>query len=125
MTAIVLVGGGGTRLRPLTYAVPKPLVPVLNRPLVCHIIANLRRPGVDNVILATSAPGMGAGRGAGSALGVSLTYSYETEPLGSGLAVKQAAPRHVGAFFGCTGDGITDLDLTAMAARHRRRDRRP
>ena len=121
MNAVILVGGGGTRLRPLTYAVPKPLVPVLNRPLVCHIIANLRRHGVDNVVLATSDPGIEAALGDGSALGVSLTYSYETEPLGSGLAVKQAAPRHVGAFFVCNGDVVTDLDLAGMANRHRER----
>ena len=122
MDAVVLVGGGGTRLRPLTYALPKPLVPVLNRPLLTHIIANLARHGVRRVVLATSDPRIEAALGNGAGLGVKLTYSYETEPLGSGLAVKQAAPRHVGAFFVCNGDVITDLDLTAMAARHRERD---
>ncbi len=123
MNAVILVGGGGTRLRPLTYAVPKPLIPVLNRPLITHLIDNLRRHGVDRIVLAASA---GDRRiedavGDGTALGISITYSYETEPLGSGLAVKQAARDFVRAFFVCNGDVITDLDVADMAARHRER----
>ena len=121
MDAVILVGGGGTRLRPLTYAVPKPLIPVLNQPLVVRLIANLRRHGVDHVVLAASASErrLETALGDGSALGVTLTYAYETEPLGSGLAVKQAAHDLHDAFFVCNGDVITDLDLSAMAQRHR------
>ena len=93
MNAVILVGGGGTRLRPLTYAIPKPLIPVLNQPLIARLIANLARHGVDNVVLAASASErrIENALGNGSSLGVKLSYSYETEPLGSGLAVKQAA----------------------------------
>ena len=89
MDAVILVGGGGTRLRPLTYAVPKPLIPVFNRPLITRIIDNLARHGVDNVVLAASAGDrrLEAALGNGSSLGVHLKYAYETEPLGSGLAV--------------------------------------
>ena len=121
MNAVILVGGGGTRLRPLTYAVPKPLIPVLNQPLISRVIANLQSHGVDRVVLAASAGErrIETSLGDGAHLGVKLTYCYETEPLGSGLAVKQAALGFDGPFFVCNGDIITDLDLTAMAARHR------
>jgi mannose-1-phosphate guanylyltransferase len=124
MNAVVLVGGGGTRLRPLTYAVPKPLLPVLNRPLITHLLANLQRHGVNHVVFAAAA---GDHRieevlGSGEGTGLTLTYSYEVEPLGSGLAVKQAARDFESAFFVCNGDVISDLDLTAMAQRHRERD---
>jgi mannose-1-phosphate guanylyltransferase len=118
--AVILVGGGGTRLRPLTYAVPKPLIPVINRPLISLLIGNLQRHGVRRIVLAAAAAErrLEAELKDGSDLGVSLMYSYETEPLGSGLAVKQAARDLNAAFFVCNGDVITDLDLSAMAARH-------
>jgi len=123
MDAVILVGGGGTRLRPLTYAVPKPLIPVLNRPLVAHLIANLAHHGVENVVLAASATEkrIEAALGEGYGLGVHIAYAYEEEPLGSGLAVKQAAKDFQGPFFVCNGDVITDLDLSSMAQRHRDR----
>jgi mannose-1-phosphate guanylyltransferase len=120
MNAVILVGGGGTRLRPLTYAIPKPLIPVLNRPLISHLISNLRRHGVDHVVLAASANErrIEHALGNGASLDVSLRYCYEDQPLGSGLAVKQAAQGFDGPFFVCNGDVITDLDLSAMARRH-------
>jgi len=123
MDAVILVGGGGTRLRPLTYAVPKPLIPVMNRPLVAHLIANLARHGVENVVLAASATEkrIEAALGEGYGLGVHIAYAYEEEPLGSGLAVKAAAKDFQGSFFVCNGDVITDLDLSSMAQRHRNR----
>ena len=122
--AVILVGGGGTRLRPLTYAVPKPLIPVLNRPLITHILANLERHGVRRVVLAASASDsrLEEALGDGADLGLELSYCYESEPLGSGLAVKQAARDFDNAFFVLNGDVISDLDLTAMAARHRERE---
>jgi mannose-1-phosphate guanylyltransferase len=124
MDAVILVGGGGTRLRPLTYAIPKPLIPVFNQPLIARIIANLARHGVSRVVLAASANErrIESYLGNGAQLGVELRYSYETEPLGSGLAVKQAAKDFDGAFFVCNGDIITDLDLSTMLARHRERE---
>ena len=124
MDAVILVGGGGTRLRPLTYALPKPLIPVFNQPLISRIIAHLARHGVDRVVLAAAASErrIEAALGDGAQLSVQLSYSYETEPLGSGLAVKQAAANFDGAFFVCNGDIITDLDLTAMLKQHRAQD---
>ena len=121
MNAVILVGGGGTRLRPLTYALPKPLLPVLNRPLLSHLVANLRRGGVESIVLAASAADRRIEEtlGDGRDLGVEIRYSYEEEPLGSGLAVKQAAEGFAGAFFVCNGDVISDLDVAAMTAGHR------
>jgi mannose-1-phosphate guanylyltransferase len=123
MEAVILVGGGGTRLRPLTYAVPKPLIPIFNQPLLARIIGQLARHGVDHVVLAASAGDrrMEEALGDGSGFGIRLSYSYETQPLGSGLAVKQAARDFEGAFFVCNGDVITDLDLSAMLKRHKER----
>ena len=120
MNAVILVGGGGTRLRPLTNAVPKPLIPVFNRPLLARIIAHLVRNGVDRVVLAASAAEtrLEAALGDGRDLDVELSYSYEQEPLGSALAVKQAASDFNSAFFVCNGDIFTDLDLRAMLDRH-------
>jgi mannose-1-phosphate guanylyltransferase len=120
MNAVVLVGGLGTRLRPLTYSVAKPLIPIVNRPLVGHILANLQRHGVQRVVLAASAGDRSIEHaiGDGAAYGLEVGYSYETEPLGSGLAVKLAARDFDGAFFVCNGDVVTNLDLSAMARLH-------
>ncbi len=122
MKGVILVGGEGTRLRPLTYARPKQLVPVLNRPLLEHLLRHLAAHGVDDLVIAGSASNRAIEDyfGDGAALGVRLRYSYETEPLGSGLAVKQAAAGFDSAFFVCNGDIITDLDLTAMLECHRK-----
>ncbi len=123
MDAVILVGGSGTRLRPLTYAVPKPLIPVINRPLITHLIANLKRHGVQHIVLAASASDrrIEEALGDGSQLGVSLDYSYESEPLGSGLAVKLAAKGFDAPFFVSNGDVMNDLDLTDMARQHTER----
>ncbi len=123
MNAVILVGGGGTRLRPLTYAVPKSLIPVLNRPLITHLLDNLRRHGVSRAVLAASASDKRIEEvfGDGGSIGMELSYCYETEPLGSGLAVKAAARGFDTAFFVCNGDVITSLDVADMAVRHRER----
>lgn len=121
MRGVILAGGEGTRLRPLTYARPKQLVPVLNRPLLEHLLRHLASQGVDDLVVAGSASNRAVEEhfGDGSALGIRLRYSYETEPLGSGLAVKQAAATFSDTFVVCNGDIITDLDLVAMLERHR------
>lgn len=124
MFAVILAGGAGTRLRPLTYARRKELVPLLNRPLLEYRLLNLRQHGVQDIVLACS-QGMREVEehfGDGSTLGVRLRYSYEDRPLGSGRAVKEAA-RFTGAsgtLVVCNGDILTNVDLTAMLERHRR-----
>ncbi len=123
MHAIILAGGSGTRLRPLTYARRKELVPLLNRPLLEYRLRNLRDHGVTDIVLACA---QGTGEiedhfGDGAALGVRLTYNYEEKPLGSGRAVKEAAraASATGTLAVCNGDILTNVDLTAMIARHR------
>ena len=123
MHSIVLVGGEGTRLRPLTLRTPKPLVPVLNRPLLTYLLAHLRAHGVTDVRLAMTSRSSAVEEalGDGSALGLRLDYIYEESPLGSGGAIAQAAANWDEPFLVCNGDIVTDLDITAMVSEHRAR----
>ncbi len=124
MQAIVLVGGEGTRMRPLTLRTPKQLVPVVNRPLLEHLLLRLRVHGVDRVTLALMErnEAIRDAFGDGRALGLSIDYRYEDEPLGSGGAIGQAAEGWNERFFVCNGDVITDANLTAMRDAHIERD---
>lgn len=124
MQAIVLVGGEGTRLRPLTLRTPKQLVPVVNRPLLEHLLLRLRSHGVDRVTLALMerSEAIRDTFGDGHELGLTITYSYEAEPLGSGGAIGQAAQGWDDRFFVCNGDVITEADLTAMREAHIKRN---
>lgn len=123
MHAVILAGGAGTRLRPLTYARRKELVPLLNRPLLEYRLLNLKQHGVRDIVLACS-QGMREVEehfGDGGSLGIRILYSYEDRPLGSGRAVKEAA-RFAGAtgtLVVCNGDILTNVDLSAMIERHR------
>ena len=121
MKAIVLVGGEGTRLRPLTETIPKPLIPLVDRPFLAHVLDHLAAHGVDEALL--SSPFLEeafdsflrARRG-----GPRLTWITEPNPLGTGGAVARAAGQ-IGdeTFIVLNGDILTDLDLTAVVARHR------
>jgi mannose-1-phosphate guanylyltransferase len=93
MEAILLVGGLGTRLRPLTDDLPKPMLPVGGVPLVVHQIVRAREAGVDHVVLATSyrAEVFTDALGKGNRLGVRVDYAVEEEPLGTGGAIRNAA----------------------------------
>jgi mannose-1-phosphate guanylyltransferase len=123
MHAIILAGGSGTRLRPLTYARRKELVPLLNKPLLEHRLVHLRAHGVTDIVLACAAGARGIEQhvGEGAQLGVRVRYVYEERPLGSGRAVKEAARAAgaTGTLAVCNGDIVTNVDLTAMLARHR------
>jgi len=129
MRAIVLVGGEGTRLRPLTLRTPKALVPVLGRPLLEHLLLNLRQHGVDSVTLAMThrTEAIRDAFGDGSALGIAIDYAYEDTPLGSGGAIGSIASTWRDAeggpwdqsFLVVNGDIVTDLDITAMLEHHR------
>src|SRR2546421_7248969 len=90
LQALILAGGEGTRLRPLTSAIPKPVVPLAGRPFITYMIDWLRSHGVGDVILACGfmADGVRGVLGDGSALGVRLRYIEEPEPLGTGGALK-------------------------------------
>jgi mannose-1-phosphate guanylyltransferase len=121
--AVVLVGGEGTRLRPLTHFRPKPMVPVLNRPFLEHTIAYLRKHGIENIILTLSyLPEVIQGYfGDGSSLGVKLTYAIEQRPLGTAGAVKNADRYLDSTFLVLNGDIFTDLDINDMVTFHRQK----
>jgi mannose-1-phosphate guanylyltransferase len=118
--AIVLVGGEGTRLRPLTNHTPKAMLPIANRPFLEHQVEHLRRHGVDRIILAC-----GYRPDAIRAhFGDTLEYVLEPEPLGTGGAIAFAARGLEEAFVVANGDVLTDLDLTALVGLHRDRGAR-
>ncbi len=114
------MGGPGTRLQPLTFTVPKSLVPVLNRPVMEHMIAYLRQFGVEDVILTLNyLPDAIRGYfGDGRDFGVRLTYCLEKDPLGTAGAVKNAAEYLDGPFIVLNGDIFTEMDLAGMYSFH-------
>ncbi len=127
MKAVILVGGEGTRLRPLTIHRPKPMQPVANRPFIEHVFRHLKTHGVTDIILSMCyLPGIIQEYfGDGSAFGVHLTYVTEEQALGTAGAVKNVeAQGYLKAnepLFVLNGDILTDLDLRAMLAFHRER----
>ncbi|MBI2216666.1 MAG: NDP-sugar synthase [Candidatus Rokubacteria bacterium] len=118
--AVILAGGQGTRLRPLTYARPKPVVPLSNQPFLAYQLAHLRDHGVTDVILSCGyrVDDVRAALGDGERLGVCLRYVVEDEPLGTGGGVRNAADVTSGTVFVLNGDVLTDIDLTAMRRFH-------
>ncbi len=122
MQALILAGGEGTRLRPLTSTIPKPVVPLVERPFVAYMIEWLRGHGVDEVILACGfmAADVRAVIGDGRALGVRVRYVEEPEPLGTGGALKYAEGLLGERFLMLNGDVLTDIDLSAQLAQHER-----
>ena len=122
MQALILAGGEGTRLRPLTSTVPKPVVPLVDRPFIAFMLDWLRGHGVEDVVISCGfmAAGVHNVLGDGSAYGVRLRYVEEPEPLGTGGAVKFAEPLLDERFLVLNGDVLTDIDLTAQLAEHDR-----
>ena len=120
MQALILVGGEGTRLRPLTSTVPKPVVTLVDRPFMAYMLEWLRGHGVDDVILSCGfmADGVREVLGDGSALGVRVRYVEEPEPLGTGGALKYAEDLLDERFFMLNGDVLSDMDLTAQLRQH-------
>lgn len=123
MKAVLLVGGEGTRLRPLTCHTVKAMVPILNRPFFAHLLAYLAGHGVDDIVvtLCYLPDRIAGGFADGRSSGVRLTYVMEETPLGTAGAVKNAEPHLDGPFFVFNGDILTNIDLRAMLAFHRRR----
>ncbi len=120
MKAVILAGGEGTRLRPLTLNRPKSMVPILNRPFLEHMIDYLKGYNIDDIILALCyLPGYIQNYfGDGSDFGVRLTYVMEDPPLGTAGAVKNIEQHLDETFFVFNGDIFTDLDLTRMMEFH-------
>jgi mannose-1-phosphate guanylyltransferase len=122
LQALILAGGEGTRLRPLTSTIPKPVVPLAGRPFISYMLEWLYRHGVDDVILSCGfmAEGVRSVLGDGSALGLRLRYLEEPRPLGTGGALKFAEDLLDERFFMLNGDVLTDIDLTAQLRQHER-----
>jgi mannose-1-phosphate guanylyltransferase/phosphomannomutase len=121
--AMVLAAGAGTRLRPLTYETPKPMVPVVNRPVVHHVLNNLLRHGVKEAMvnLYAHADQVRGYCGDGSRWSMKLEYSHETKLMGTAGAIKKVERYFKdGPFFVMSGDGLSDIDLTDMLAFHRK-----
>jgi mannose-1-phosphate guanylyltransferase len=118
--AVVLVGGEGTRLRPLTSTMPKPLVPLIDRPLLAHLLARLGRFGVDEVLLSSPYLGNRFERFVeGWTEAPRIAWVTEREPLGTAGAIANAARDLDATFLVCNGDILTDLRLHDLVAAHR------
>ncbi len=122
MQAVILVGGEGTRLRPLTSTVPKPVVPLVDRPFISFMLEWLCAHGIDDVImscgfLATSVHNV---LGDGSSYGIRLRFVEEPDPRGTAGALKFAESMLDERFLMLNGDVLTDIDLTEQMAQHER-----
>jgi NDP-sugar pyrophosphorylase family protein len=128
MKAILLAGGQGSRLRPLTLNTPKPIVPIFDRPFLRYQIELLRQaPEIDEIVLSLNYQPRRIEEvfGDGSDLGVQIRYVVEPQPLGTGGAIKFAAgPKPRGPVVVFNGDVLTSVDLPALLALHRERKAR-
>jgi mannose-1-phosphate guanylyltransferase len=126
ITAVILAGGQGTRLRPLTNSRPKPVVPLLNIPFLAYQLTLLRRHGVRHVVLSCSylVDEIRRAMGDGRQWDVTLEYAVETEPLGTAGGVRNAADLVSGLVVVLNGDILTDADLSGMLRFHSERGSR-
>ncbi|GAB2624077.1 mannose-1-phosphate guanyltransferase [Streptomyces capparidis] len=122
MKAVVMAGGEGTRLRPMTSSMPKPLLPVANRPIMEHVLRLLKRHGLTETVVTVQflASLVRNYFGDGEELGMSLTYANEEKPLGTAGSVKNAeAALRDDSFLVISGDALTDFDLTELISFHK------
>ena len=117
MQAVILVGGEGTRLRPLTSTVPKPIVPLVDRPFLAYMLEWLKRHGIDDIVLAMGYLPTAVRNvlGDGDAYGVRLRYVEEPDPRGTAGALKFAEDMLDERFLMLNGDVLTDIDVTARS----------
>ena len=123
MKAVVMAGGAGSRLRPLTINRPKPMVPIVNKPVMAHILDLLKRHDITDVIVTLQymADDIQDNFGDGHSLGMNIQYSVEETPLGTAGSVKNAQQFLDDTFIVISGDALTDFDLTEIIARHKAR----
>src|SRR5215510_6074720 len=116
-----MAGGEGTRLRPLTSNQAKPMVPIVGKPCMEHILELLRAHGFDDVIVTVAfLPQAIRGYfGAGDALGIDISYSVEESPLGTAGSVRLAAGRLDDTFIVISGDALCDVNLSELVQVHR------
>ena len=122
--AVIMAGGEGTRLRPLTSNAPKPMLPVANRPMMEHIVGLLRKHGFDDIVVTVAflAQNIQTYFGDGSEFGVKMTYATENTPLGTAGSVGNARELLDERFLVISGDVLTDIDLSAIVAFHDERE---
>jgi mannose-1-phosphate guanylyltransferase / phosphomannomutase len=122
--AVVMAGGEGTRLRPLTSNQPKPMVPVVGKPCMEHIIELLKQHGFDEVIVTVAfmPQAIRSYFGDGEGLGVAVEYSVEESPLGTAGSVRLASDKLDETFLVISGDALCDVDLTEIMRVHRERE---
>lgn len=120
MKAVVMAGGEGTRLRPLTINRPKPMVSLVDRPVIQHIIELLKVHGITDIIVTVQylANAIQDYYGDGSAYGVNISYSLEEVPLGTAGSVKNAEHLLDEPFLVISGDALTDFNLTQIINHH-------
>ncbi len=120
MKAVVMAGGEGSRLRPLTIRRPKPMVPIVGKPVMEHILHLLKRHGITEVIVTVQylASNIEDYFGNGSQFGMRITYSREDVPLGTAGSVKNAEEQLTEAFLVISGDALTDYNLTDIIQYH-------
>jgi mannose-1-phosphate guanylyltransferase len=122
LPAVILVGGEGTRLRPLTARTPKPMLPLVDRPLLAYTFEHLRRHGVARATLSCGyLPAQIREHFGDDADGLALEYRVEDEPLGTGGAIAFAAHGIDGSFFALNGDSLRGADLQRLVEFHRER----
>ena len=121
MKAVVMAGGEGTRLRPLTSNQPKPMVPIVGKPCMEHIIELLKQHGFEEVIVTVAflPQAIRSYFGDGESLGLEMDYSVEEQPLGTAGSVGLAKERLTDTFLVISGDALCDVDLTALIETHR------
>ncbi len=121
MKAIILAGGLGERLRPLTDTIPKPLLPIKGKPIIEHAINNFKKHGIKDIILSLSykADKIKEYFKDGQQLGVNIQYSIEDEPLGTGGAIKKASENIKETFIAINGDNLADFNWTEIIKQHK------
>ncbi|HEV7537060.1 MAG TPA: NDP-sugar synthase, partial [Acidimicrobiia bacterium] len=121
MKAVVMAGGEGTRLRPLTSNQPKPMMPMANRPLMEHVVRRLAFHGFDDIVVTVAflASHIRNYFGDGSELGVAMRYATEETPLGTAGSVRNAAAELDDTFMVISGDVLSDIDLGSVVKAHR------
>ncbi len=118
MQALILAGGQGTRLRPLTTSVPKPVVPLAGRPHIAHMIDWLAGHGVDEVVVSCGFLAEEVREAVDGITGPEVSFAIEPDPRGTAGAIRFAEDQLGDRFFVLNGDVLCDLDLTAMVRQH-------
>jgi mannose-1-phosphate guanylyltransferase/phosphomannomutase len=122
--AVIMAGGEGTRLRPQTSNLPKPMLPLVGRPMMAHVVSLLQRHGITDIVVTVAflPNAIRSYFGDGSELGVRMVYATEETPLGTAGSVRNAREELTERFVVISGDVLTDIDLTSVIAFHEKNE---